>query len=211
MILLVILGEFLCGALMFSYWLGLIARKNLRMVGDGNPGASNLWKSAGYKYGIVGIVLDFLKGYFPLVLLVESHFVSGYLVIPTALAPILGHAFSPFLKFRGGKALAVTFGVWCALTKFEVGLVYAILLAVFLGITLIIKKGQSSSDWDSLQAILGMLLISVYLYFRHYPSEIRWIGLGNLMIMLYTNKGNLIHLFHRRIKENKKSDGGFSA
>ena len=52
---------FLSGSFMFSYWLGLIAKKNLKTVGDGNPGALNLWKAAGYKLGIVGIILDFYK------------------------------------------------------------------------------------------------------------------------------------------------------
>lgn len=64
--------EFLCGALMFSYWLGKVARKDLRQVGDGNPGAFNLWQSAGYQWGLAGILLDFMKGYVPLVFWLES-------------------------------------------------------------------------------------------------------------------------------------------
>ncbi|MEC0229423.1 glycerol-3-phosphate acyltransferase [Paenibacillus alba] len=126
MIIVWTLCAFVCGSLMFSYWLGRIVRTNLKAVGDGNPGALNLWKAAGFRWGIMGIVLDFLKGYLILVLLLGSSRIEGYAMIPVALAPIVGHAFSPFLRGRGGKAIAVTFGVWSALSGFEVSLALAI-------------------------------------------------------------------------------------
>lgn len=65
MIIIYVIIEFLCGSLMFSYWLGLVSKKDLSTVGDGNPGAFNLWKAAGYKLGLAGVFLDFMKGYFP--------------------------------------------------------------------------------------------------------------------------------------------------
>src|SRR5690606_14820148 len=105
----------LSGSLMFSYWLGCLKRRNLREVGDGNPGGVNLLKAVGIGWGLAGIALDFLKGYVPLVLLLWNGAVTGYELVPVAIAPVLGHAFSPFLKFQGGKAIAVTFGVWSAL------------------------------------------------------------------------------------------------
>ncbi len=129
-ILLVIL-EFLCGSMMFSYWIAILEKKDLKTIGDGNPGGYNLLQSTGIGIGLLGISLDFFKGYFPLVILIHMGAVKGITIIPIAIAPILGHAFSPFMKFKGGKATAVTFGVWSAVTAFEVSIVYAIILALF--------------------------------------------------------------------------------
>jgi len=122
MILILFILKFFCGSLMFSYWIGLALGKNLKTVGDGNPGAFNLWRSAGYQWGLVGVALDFLKGYLPLVFLIQKGYVSGMEVALVAIAPILGHAFSPFMRMHGGKAIAVTFGVWSAVSGFQLSL-----------------------------------------------------------------------------------------
>ncbi|MCY9658685.1 glycerol-3-phosphate acyltransferase [Paenibacillus chondroitinus] len=187
---------FLSGALMFSYWLGLLARHNLNHVGDGNPGALNLWRAAGYRTGLAGIILDFLKGYLVLVWILgfslENTRIQGHALIPVALAPIVGHAFSPFLKGRGGKAIAVTFGVWSALTKFEASLALAIILAVSMAVTKLATRGKSiSSSADGLQVVLGTLLLGVYLYIGGYVGAIMWVWLGNVMLIAYKHRKEL--------------------
>ena len=71
-------------------------------------------------------------------------------MVAVAVAPALGHAFSPFLQGRGGKAVATTFGVWAGLTGPEVPLVLGCLLAIcFLAV--------ESSGWALLLAWLGLL------------------------------------------------------
>ncbi|SDM83263.1 acyl-phosphate glycerol 3-phosphate acyltransferase [Paenibacillus sp. yr247] len=193
------ISAFLCGSFMFSYWLGLIARKNLKTVGDGNPGALNLWKAAGYRWGIVGILLDFLKGYLIVVFVMGNESFQGYEIVPIALAPIIGHAFSPFLKGKGGKAIAVTFGVWSALTRFEVSLVLAVILAVLLVATKIIFKGKPlSSVADGLQVIIGMLLVGVYVYMMGFLNAILWFWAGNLLLLAYTHRYELIASLKRK-------------
>lgn len=183
---------FLSGSFMFSYWLGLIAKKNLKTVGDGNPGALNLWKAAGYKLGVVGIVLDFLKGYLILLFVSGNEKVQGYAIISIALAPIIGHAFSPFLKGKGGKAIAVTFGVWSALSSFEVSLVFAVVLAILLSAIKVMNRGKSTStEADGLQVVVGFLLVGIYLYMRDYSSAILWIWLGNFLLLAYTHRFEL--------------------
>lgn len=183
---------FLSGSFMFSYWLGLIAKKNLKTVGDGNPGALNLWKAAGYKLGVVGIVLDFLKGYLILLFVLGNEKIQGYSMISIALAPIIGHAFSPFLKGRGGKAIAVTFGVWSALSSFEVSLAFAVVLAILLSTIKVINRGKSTStEADGLQVVVGFLLVGIYLYMRDYSSTILWVWLGNFLLLAYTHRYEL--------------------
>ncbi|WP_068783585.1 glycerol-3-phosphate acyltransferase [Paenibacillus phocaensis] len=184
------IAEFLCGALMFSYWLGKLARKNLKQVGDGNPGAFNLWQAAGYRWGLAGILLDVLKGYVPLVFLVESGVLGwGYGMTVVAAAPILGHAFSPFLKFKGGKTIAVTFGVWSALTRFEAALAYAVILAVLLAAFSFYKNGKyASREADGFQVVAGMALLSVYLMSVGAPRAIWGVWLVNLLVLAYANR-----------------------
>lgn len=206
MILLLTILCFLSGSLMFSYWLGLLKKKNITEVGDGNPGAANLWKAAGYKYGLTGIVLDFMKGYIPIVLIKEWEMAQNYQFIPIALAPIYGHAFSPFMKGRGGKSIAVSFGVWSGLTEFRVSFMYALILAFLAVATKWIKKGNPvTSEEDGFQTTLGMLLLYLYLYHQSYPRYIQWIWLGNFLLLFHKNKrGIILILKNKRMKKEEK-------
>jgi len=189
---------FLSGSLMFSYWIGFLLEINIRATGDGNPGAANLWKEAGAGYGLLGIALDFGKGYLPVFLIIQSGAVSGYGLVPVALAPVFGHAFSPFLKGNGGKSLAVSFGVWSALTKFRASLTYALILASLYVITKIMKKGKkTTSNEDGIQTTVGFLLLAVYLFWKHYPGFIHWIWLGNFSLLFWKNKHALAEKLKR--------------
>lgn len=200
MMLLLAVLEFVCGSLMFSYWLGKAAHKDLSTVGDGNPGAFNLWSAAGYKWGIAGVLLDFVKGYFPLVWIYEAGMLHGYGLVLAAAAPIFGHAFSPFMRFRGGKAIAVTFGVWSALTRFEVALVYAVVLAVLLAVfSLLSKDSRVSDEANGFQVVLGMLLVFIYLYMRGYSFPFLCIGFINLALLVYTNRHKLMSFVKRHM------------
>lgn len=199
MIALYAAAEFLTGSLMFSYWLGRAAKKDLRTVGDGNPGASNLWRAAGYRLGIAGVALDFLKGYLPLALLIRWGWVEGFGILPVAAAPILGHAFSPFLRGRGGKAMAVTFGVWSAVTSFEASLAYAAILALLAASARLITGGKpATSEADGFMAVLGMLLLGVYLTVRGFPAPLLALWIANTLLLAYTNRMKLV-AFYRTV------------
>jgi acyl phosphate:glycerol-3-phosphate acyltransferase len=190
--------SFLSGSLMFSYWLGLIAHHNLKAIGDENPGALNLWRVAGYQYGLAGITLDVLKGYIPVAYLVNTGTVRGYEVVLVAAAPVLGHAFSPFLRGRGGKAIAVTFGVWSALTGFAASLAYAVILALLLVTARWINKGKpTSAEADGFQVVFGMLLLSAYLFGRNYSHTILSFWFGNFLLLVYTHRQELRTFFQR--------------
>lgn len=188
--------EYLCGSLMFSYWLGLLAKKDLGGIGDGNPGAFNLWSAAGYRLGLLGVALDFLKGYLPLFLLLRAGAVQEPFLVPTAFAPIVGHAFSPFLRFRGGKSIAVTFGVWSALTSFEASLAYAVILALLLLLARLIGRGRpTSTELDAFMVVFGMLLLGAYLYLKAFPVPLLQLWALNLLLFLCLNRAKLFRLF----------------
>ncbi|GMK42296.1 glycerol-3-phosphate acyltransferase 1 [Paenibacillus sp. CCS19] len=193
LLLLWTLLSFLSGSMMFSYWLGRIARRDLKQQGDGNPGAMNLWKSAGHWYGLSGIVLDWAKGYVPILLLLHAGAFtsdSNRLLLPSAAA-ILGHMFSPFLRGKGGKGIAVTFGVWSALTMFTASLAFAIILALLMVIVRLIDRSRSgfhSSETDGVQVVLGMVLLGGYLAAADYSSAIQWFWLLSVLLLGYSHR-----------------------
>lgn len=147
----VILG-YLLGSVPFS---ALVLRKmrgvDFRHIGDGNPGAANAWKVGGWQIGMPALLLDYLKGAIPVTL---AHFVfaiDGWGLAAIAVAPVMGHACSIFLRFKGGKALAVTFGIWTGLTLWEAPVILGALFV--LGILLV--KGHA---WVVIFGMLGLLL-----------------------------------------------------
>jgi glycerol-3-phosphate acyltransferase PlsY len=97
---------FIAGSLPFSVWVGRLAlRTDIRRYGDHNPGATNVGRAGGWQWGALALLLDMLKGALPVGLAWYWGGLAGWALLPVALAPVLGHGYSPFLGFRGGKAL----------------------------------------------------------------------------------------------------------
>jgi glycerol-3-phosphate acyltransferase PlsY len=115
---------YLCGALPWSVWLGrLFFRVDPRTQPDHNPGAANAFRAAGWRLGAAVLALDFLKAFIPVAAVRWIAGVPDQWLLWLALMPTLGHAFSVFLRFRGGRAIVVMFGVWAGLTLYQVPLV----------------------------------------------------------------------------------------
>jgi glycerol-3-phosphate acyltransferase PlsY len=173
---------FVVGAMPFSVWLGRLALgKDVRQYGDGNPGAANLGKAGGPLLGTIGVLLDGLKGAIPVLVARLSFGVYGPALIPVALAPVLGHAFSPFLGFRGGKAIATTFGIWLGLTAWEGPTILG--LAVLL-VTAII----TSSAWT---ITLAMFVWLGYMLWRGFDGALLAVWAGNMLILLWKHRYSL--------------------
>ena len=119
--------SFLCGSIPFGY---ILVRKykhvDVRTVGSGNIGSTNVKRVAGSKVSLYTQLLDMVKGMLPVFL---ALFIYAYISIPiekvpfgiyTAFCAILGHDFSPFLKFRGGKGVNTTIGAFFPLLPIPV-------------------------------------------------------------------------------------------
>jgi glycerol-3-phosphate acyltransferase PlsY len=126
------LSAFGLGACPFSLWVGRwLLGKDIRDYGDGNPGAANVFRAGGRKSGFLAVLLDTAKGV-PFVFLAHSFFkLPEVAVLGVALSAILGHAFSPLLQLKGGKAIAVTFGAILALPQHDI--IFALAGSMFLG------------------------------------------------------------------------------
>ncbi len=113
---------YVCGSLPFGLWLGRWFRGvDVRTLGSGNLGATNVFRELGPGLGIATMVLDMLKGTLPVMFVMRSDAAATFpagpeaLGIVTALAAVLGHMFTFLAGFRGGKGVATTAGVVLAL------------------------------------------------------------------------------------------------
>ncbi len=167
------LFSFLCGALPFSIWISQLAGKDPRAVGDRNPGATNALKAGGKWVGLAVLMLDVSKAAAPVGLAYQIFEIRGPWMAAIALAPMLGHAYSPFLKFKGGKALASTLGVWIGLTIWDVPLVA--LTGITLWFVLLKNSGRA--------VMLTLAGMAVYLYFFRPEPLFFWIlGLQTILL-----------------------------
>ncbi len=174
--LLLVICAFWLGACPFSVWVGRwLLGKNIRAYGDGNPGAANVFRAGGRKAGILAVILDMAKGV-PFVILAHSLFgLPDPIVMAVGLSAILGHAFSPLLGLRGGKAIGVTLGVLSAIPQHYILAAFIIFMllgallieidawAVMLGAIgslayLLATKGNS---WESLFMLCVLAILAV--------------------------------------------------
>ena len=106
------LAGFVSGSIMYSYLIPrMICGKDVRLsAADHNPGAANAGLTCGKGVGILCGVLDVLKGFAPVFIACMLGIANGWAVAAIVVAPALGHAFSPMLRAKGGKAIAPAYG-----------------------------------------------------------------------------------------------------
>jgi acyl phosphate:glycerol-3-phosphate acyltransferase len=106
-----VLAGYLVGSIPFSWLVARTRGIDLRKVGSGNTGASNVWRALGFRYFIVALVLDIFKGWLPVFVALNIVHLPAFGTVLVGLAAVLGHIFPIFMRFRGGKAVATTGGV----------------------------------------------------------------------------------------------------
>lgn len=177
MIPILLCGAYFLGAIPTGYWLGLAWKgKDVRKLGSGNLGATNVFRVLGKGPGMITLVLDIVKGLVPV--LVAQHFYPGHLrlAVATGLLAILGHTTSPFVGFRGGKGVATSAGVFGALLPWPTvvaGLTFAVVFALsgFVSLGSIVSAiALTFSAWAlkapySLQLTAG--LVSGFVIWKH--------------------------------------------
>jgi glycerol-3-phosphate acyltransferase PlsY len=146
-----VLLAFGAGSLPFSVWVGRLAYgRDVREVGDGNPGATNVLRLGSRRWFAVAAFLDGLKAAVPVWVAAVALGWTGLSLAAIATAAVAGHAFSPLLGFRGGKAVAATFGAWAGLTVWE----GPTMLGLLLGLA---YWRIATSGWAVMVAYIGML------------------------------------------------------
>jgi len=122
-----VLVSYLFGALPIGLLVGRMVKGiDVRDYGSGNIGASNVWRTMGPFWGVAVFLFDFCKGFFPTLLAGRVPHVSPWLPVLVGLAAILGHNFSPFLRFKGGKGVATSLGVVYGLSPVAAAVGFAV-------------------------------------------------------------------------------------
>jgi len=136
-IFLTILG-YLLGSIPWGYLISKVKRINIREVGSGNIGATNVSRALGKKWALLVGVLDLAKGIVPAFLALQ--FLSqGWAIALVAISPILGHIFPVWLKFKGGKGVATTSGVLFVLLGWKIFLILFLIWLLILVISRIMS------------------------------------------------------------------------
>jgi glycerol-3-phosphate acyltransferase PlsY len=180
-VLLVMLG-FGAGSIPFgaivARW---IAGVDIQAHGSGNIGATNVARVLGLVPGLIVLALDAAKGALPTALALGC---SGDVqtALATGAAAILGHCFSPFLGFRGGKGVATTFGVFLVLTP---GLA-ALAMLVFLGVV-------AATRVPALGSLTAVATLAAILTARQDHAKAA-LAVGTTLLLLYTHRTNLAKL-----------------
>jgi len=124
-----ILGAYLLGSVPFGWLIARVHGKDLRQIGSGNIGATNVGRALGMAWGLAAFALDFGKGALPVLLALRL--APGWAAPAAGAAAVVGHVWPLYLGFRGGKAVATAAGVfgvlapWAALASFVVWAVVA--------------------------------------------------------------------------------------
>lgn len=183
-------GAFFVGSLPFGFWLAKLRGVDLRKAGSGNIGATNVWRTCGWQLGLPVFILDVAKAYVPGVAggawLGESGF-SSEAVILVAVCAVFGHAFSPFLGFRGGKGVASALGAALAATPLSAAAAFAVWLTVF-GIT----------RYVSLASIFGLIAAPLLAWLFGAPTLVWGIYTFAAVLLIAKHKSNIERLLAGR-------------
>ena len=145
------LVSFFSASIPWSLIIGFIfSKQDIRTIGDRNPGGTNTLKLAGIKVGLLAISLDILKSFFPIYFAMIFGF-DGFQLAILCFAAISGSIFSPFLRFNGGKSLAVSCGIWMAISSGMIGPLICLIMAFSHLI-------QKTHLWTILFGWLGILI-----------------------------------------------------
>ena len=174
-----IVFSYLLGSIPFGYLIFYFSEgKDIRTLGSGNIGATNVLRSKGKLAGLVTLALDILKGALP-VLYGQTHFDLPWFVLLGALAVLLGHVFPVFLKFRGGKGVASLVGIFLAF--------YYPALLVFLVVFLLTLK---LTRYVSLASLLGTTALFFCVLFTN-GAETAMVVFVMLLLIVFRHRANI--------------------
>ena len=183
---LIILISYLFGSIPFGLLLTKIfLKKDIREIGSGNIGATNVLRAGNKILGYSTLVLDILKAVLPILYI--KFFMNDYLYI-SALSIFIGHVFPIWLKFKGGKGVASYLGILCCLDIFTALIFGVIWIFVF-----ILFK------FSSLSSLLASLTIPIFHFFYNSNSDYYFYFMMFILIF-FTHRENI-----KRLRNNTES------
>ncbi|RFT16065.1 MAG: Acyl-phosphate:glycerol-3-phosphate O-acyltransferase PlsY [Candidatus Saccharicenans subterraneus] len=172
------LGAFPTGFLLVR----LSSRKDIRKIGSGSTGATNVLRYGGWKMAIPVMVIDLLKGFLPAFLAV-SLLADRRLAVWALLAAVIGHCYPIYLGFRGGKGVATTVGGFLYLAPLP--------LVISLGLTLLMLL---FFRYVSLATLTGLLALPLLVLLLTKDYFLFWTGWIFFLVILFRHRENIKRL-----------------
>jgi glycerol-3-phosphate acyltransferase PlsY len=188
-LILVISISYLMGSIPFGLILTKIfLKKDIREVGSGNIGATNVLRTENKAIGYLTLILDVIKAVIP-VLYIKIKFPE--LIYISSLLVFMGHVFPVWLKFKGGKGVATYVGILFSI-NYILGIVFAFSWLIIFFI----------SKYSSLGSILSSLTIPIFIFFNSsYENEYFFIII--FVLILYTHRENVKRLINKEESKTK--------
>jgi glycerol-3-phosphate acyltransferase PlsY len=179
------LASYFIGGLPFGYWFVRIAYgKDIRMMGSGNIGATNVHRTAGGKAGLIVLILDICKGLIAVWLADLTTHGNPWGLALAAAAVMLGHCYPIFLNFRGGKAVACFLGAFVYIAPLAI----LIVILLFIGVLL-------TTRYVSLASIIAALFFPVVMWFvAHPPYPILGVSIFAALLIVFRHRANIARL-----------------
>jgi len=182
---LIILISYLLGSIPFGFLLTkIILKKDIRKIGSGNIGATNVLRTGNKIIGYSTLILDILKAVIP-ILFIKIQFPEFIFI--SSLAVFLGHVFPIWLKFNGGKGVATYVGILFCINYILGFFFIATWLVVFF-----------ISKYSSLSSLLASFIIPIYYFFI--DTENYYFFIIMFILIFYTHRENI-----KRLKNNTES------
>jgi glycerol-3-phosphate acyltransferase PlsY len=185
-----LVASYLLGAVPTSYLAARLGRGiDLREHGSRNLGATNLYRVLGWRYAVPVGLFDVAKGAIPVLVFAPQASSSQLFALACGVAAIVGHVFSVFVRFRGGKGVATAAGVMLGLTPAALG------IAALVWLVLVYLTG-----YVSVGSIAGAAVfpVAVYLLERPEQPEILWLDVVVAAGIIWLHRGNIRRLLQGR-------------
>ncbi len=188
-LILVISISYVMGSIPFGLLLTKIfLKKDIREVGSGNIGATNVLRTGNKTIGYLTLILDVIKAVIP-VLYIKFKFPE--LIYISSFSVFIGHVFPVWLKFKGGKGVATYVGILFSI-NYILGIVFVFSWLIIFFI----------SKYSSLGSILSSLLIPIFIFFNSsYENEYFFIIM--FVLILYTHRENVKRLINKEESKTK--------
>lgn len=179
-----LLASYLLGAVPTSFLVGRWARGiDLRREGSGNLGATNAFRVLGWRLALPVLLVDLFKGWLPVYLfprLVEAG--TGW-ALAFGTAAIVGHVFSIYMRFRGGKGVATSGGVFLALAP------WAALIAIAVW-----GLAVATTRIVSIASIMAALAVPIVVWATQGVGAVLWLSLALMVFVIYAHRANIQRL-----------------
>jgi glycerol-3-phosphate acyltransferase PlsY len=178
-------ASYLLGAIPTSYLAARLLRGiDLRKVGSGNLGATNLYRTLGARFAIPVGLFDMAKGAIPVMVLAPLASGSRYFAMLCGIVAVAGHVFSVFVRFRGGKGVATASGVMLGLTP------WAVLVSLVIWLLVVRVSG-----YVSLGSMIAALALPVAAWLLH-PGQrdLIWIQVLVALAIVWLHRANIQRL-----------------